>query len=121
MTTGWLLLLIDFSLRVTALVVGAWLLAMALRRAAAATRHGIWTSAIGAAALLPLLSVGLPEWRIPAGTGLTRLSSAITDVAGASAVRRCGQHAEAAPRPVPAAAPSTSRVTDDGSITQLRR
>jgi beta-lactamase regulating signal transducer with metallopeptidase domain len=114
MTTGWLLLLIDFSLRVTALVVVAWLLAMALRRAAAAIRHVIWTSAIGAAALLPLLSVGLPEWRIPSGTSLTLLSSAITDVAGASAVQRGGQHAEADPSPVPAAAPSTSRVTNDG-------
>src|SRR5688572_20901872 len=60
-----LLYLLAFALRATVLLAGAWIASKLLRRASAATRHLIWTTAIAGVLALPLLSVVVPAWNVP--------------------------------------------------------
>src|SRR5688572_27961509 len=59
-----LTLLLAASLRVTAVLAAAWLLALPLRRSSASARHMVWACAIGAAVLTPVL-LQLPGWQVP--------------------------------------------------------
>ncbi len=61
--TGWILL--NAALKGTIVLGAAWLMAIALRRNSAATRHLLWTAAAAAVLALPFLSVGLPALRLP--------------------------------------------------------
>jgi beta-lactamase regulating signal transducer with metallopeptidase domain len=65
-----------FALRGTVILLGAWGATRLLRRASAATRHAVWTSAIAAVLVLPLLSATIPAWNVPVFTITAR-----TDVA----------------------------------------
>jgi len=60
-----LLELFAFAMRATVLLAGAWIATKLLRRASAATRHLIWTTAIAGVLALPLLSVVVPAWDVP--------------------------------------------------------
>ena len=63
---GWLELLVTLSVK-GALILGiAAMAAWALRRAAAASRHLVWSLALTSLLALPLLSVALPAWQWPA-------------------------------------------------------
>ena len=57
-----------FALRGTVILLGAWGATRLLRRASAATRHAVWTSAIAAVLVLPLLSATIPSWNVPVFT-----------------------------------------------------
>ena len=57
--------LLDFALRATVVLSGAWVATKLLRRASAATRHLIWTAAIAGVLVLPLLGRTLPAWNVP--------------------------------------------------------
>jgi beta-lactamase regulating signal transducer with metallopeptidase domain len=60
---GWLALLIALSVK-GALILGmAGMTAVVLRRAAAASRHLVWSLALASLLVLPLLSVALPAWQ----------------------------------------------------------
>ena len=71
-TTSWvdvmLVELLSFSLRATVILAGAWAATKLLKRASAATRHLIWTSAIAGILALPILSAMLPKWNVPVVT-----------------------------------------------------
>src|SRR5207237_4754951 len=86
---------LDIIVRASALLAAAALADFVLcRRASAATRHLVWTLAIGALLALPIASYVLPEWTVPvpiarpfaprvAPTG-TAPSNAVVTPAGAS-------------------------------------
>ncbi|HEY2805544.1 MAG TPA: M56 family metallopeptidase [Gemmatimonadales bacterium] len=57
-------LLATLALRATAVLAAAWLLTMAMRRAAASTRHAVWTAALGVLVLLPVASFLIPRWQL---------------------------------------------------------
>ena len=42
---------------------------VALRRHTAATRHAVWTAAVGVLLVLPLLTAVLPRWELPSAAG----------------------------------------------------
>ncbi len=58
-------LLATVAVRATAIIAAAWLLARALRDAAAATRHAVWSVALASLILLPAVSLILPRWEMP--------------------------------------------------------
>src|SRR5437868_3900445 len=58
------LLLVDFAIKGTALLVVAGVAAVILRRDSAATRHLVWLLAVIAMLAVPVLSVMLPKWRV---------------------------------------------------------
>ncbi|MBI1849639.1 MAG: hypothetical protein HYR85_04790 [Planctomycetes bacterium] len=60
----WLPVLVDSAWKGAVLLALASVTTLALRRASAATRHLVWTAAIGGVLLLPLLSATLPLWRV---------------------------------------------------------
>ena len=62
--TPWLPL-IDATAKATIILASAALTTMVLRRASAASRHLVWTSALVAALALPALSLTLPRWEMP--------------------------------------------------------
>ena len=53
------------ALKGTAIAAAAWVVARCLRRWSAAARHLVWTAAMAALVALPVLSVAVPEWRLP--------------------------------------------------------
>jgi len=55
----------DLVARVVVLLTFASLAAMLLRRRSASVRASVWTGALAAALLLPVVSAIAPEWRIP--------------------------------------------------------
>ena len=55
-------------LKLTVLFGLAWAGTALMRRASAAFRHLIWTSAVAAALLLPALEWMIPEWKVPVVT-----------------------------------------------------
>jgi len=63
--TTWLKILFDAFLKGALLLMAAWLLSLLLRRAAAATRHLIWSLALAGVLALPVLSFVLPSWNVP--------------------------------------------------------
>jgi beta-lactamase regulating signal transducer with metallopeptidase domain len=62
--------LTGLALKSTAVLAGAWLIAMLLRGRSAAVRHLVWTAASAAVLVLPFLSVSLPAWRVPVSNAL---------------------------------------------------
>jgi beta-lactamase regulating signal transducer with metallopeptidase domain len=57
--------LIDLAIRVTALLCIAWLASTLLRQRSASMRATLWTAALSAALLLPIVPAVAPAWRIP--------------------------------------------------------
>src|SRR5688500_4366771 len=60
--------LIDAVIKATVLLAIAAATATMLRRSSAASRHLVWTTALIAALVLPVLSVALPRWQAPVVT-----------------------------------------------------
>ena len=58
------LLLVDSAIKGTVLLALAAVVALILRRDSAATRHLVWSLAIVAMLVVPLLSAMLPQWRV---------------------------------------------------------
>lgn len=61
------MLLADVALRSALILLAAWIATHALRRAAASTRHLVWTLAMIAVLALPVLMLALPSWQILPG------------------------------------------------------
>lgn len=57
-------LLLDVAIKGTVVLFATGLLARALRDRSAAVRHLVWSVALASLVVLPLLSVGLPAWRV---------------------------------------------------------
>lgn len=64
---GLVSVLLDAAVKGTAILLLTAGLAVALGRAAASTRHFVWTLGIGAVLLLPALSLVAPRWEVPLG------------------------------------------------------
>jgi beta-lactamase regulating signal transducer with metallopeptidase domain len=60
---GWLTLLIAWSAKSVLILGLAGMIAFALRRSAAASRHLVWSLALAGLLALPLLSFALPAWQ----------------------------------------------------------
>ncbi len=60
------LALVDQIAKATVLLLLAWGLVRLMRKASASARHQIWTAALVGVLLLPLLSLALPSWHVPA-------------------------------------------------------
>ncbi|HEV2491830.1 MAG TPA: M56 family metallopeptidase [Terriglobia bacterium] len=60
----WLAFLVEMALKGTLVLIAAMAVSIALGRASAAVRHLVWTAALGALLVLPLLSLALPAWRV---------------------------------------------------------
>ena len=58
-------LFVQVSVKLTIVLLAAWLLTRAMARSSAAARHLVWTVAIVAALLLPLIHVTVPRWHLP--------------------------------------------------------
>jgi beta-lactamase regulating signal transducer with metallopeptidase domain len=54
----------DILLKGTVVLAIAGLVTALLQRSSAATRHAVWSIALGALLVLPLLSVSLPSWKL---------------------------------------------------------
>src|SRR5687767_519402 len=74
-------LLLGFCVRASLVLVLAWVLTLAMRRASASARHFLWTCAIAAAALVPVMALAVPDWRVPAPSALTALALRIAPAA----------------------------------------
>jgi beta-lactamase regulating signal transducer with metallopeptidase domain/HEAT repeat protein len=77
----WLELLAGAAVKGTLLLIIAVILNFALRRASAASRHLVWSLALASLLALPLLSFGLPSWRLALlpGSLAKALPEAVTD------------------------------------------
>ncbi len=64
---GLVAMLLDAAVKGTAILLLTAGLAFALGRAAASTRHFVWTLGLGAVLLLPALSLVAPRWEVPLG------------------------------------------------------
>jgi TonB family protein len=62
-------LLIDSTIRMSAIVVGGFAASWLLRRRSAALRHWVLATALVCAAASPLLAVVAPSWQLPIGFG----------------------------------------------------
>jgi HEAT repeat protein/beta-lactamase regulating signal transducer with metallopeptidase domain len=59
------LFFVDAITKTTILLAGAAFITTWLRRSSAASRHLVWTVALAAALVLPLLSLAVPRWQVP--------------------------------------------------------
>jgi len=111
----------DVAGKATIILGLAWLATTLLRRASAATRHGIWSLALAGLFLLPLLSVGLPSWLVPVPEGVQPLwthhrAGEGTEVAAPTPSDPVDAAGEMTPSPLPAPVmnPGESRLTPTG-------
>ncbi len=63
--SDWAALLLAVALKGTLIFLAAFFIVGLLRRASAATRHAVWTLALAAALILPVLFLVLPGWQVP--------------------------------------------------------
>jgi TonB family protein len=82
--SAWSAMFLGAALKSIAVLCAAWLMALALRKRSAASRHLVWTAAAAALVALPLLSISLPALRVPTG-GLLAAAPGITFHADANA------------------------------------
>jgi len=106
----WSAMFLGAALKSIAVLCAAWLMALALRKRSAASRHLVWTAAAAALVALPLLSISLPVLRVPTG-GLLAAVPSITFHADASASAG-GAITRAAPPAARPATPSAPRRLD---------
>lgn len=98
--------LVALAVKGSLLFLLAFLVVGFLRRASAATRHAVWTFALGAAFVLPLLFVSLPGWQVPVLPGPSVSAVAPAPPTPPEAPRPpAPPPAPAAPAPAPAPAP----------------
>jgi beta-lactamase regulating signal transducer with metallopeptidase domain len=105
--------LLDAAVKSTLVLLAAGLVTLGLRRSSAAVRHLVWTSALGAALVLPAIALALPRWQAPvltlAAPSAAAVESPSTPSARASqppAPSVARQRAETAATSSPAAAGS---------------
>jgi TonB family protein len=82
--SAWSAMFLGAALKSIAVLCAAWLMALALHKRSAASRHLVWTAAAAALVALPLLSISLPALRVSTG-GLLSAAPGITFHADANA------------------------------------
>ena len=58
-------LLIQITVKATAVLMAAWLVTRVMARGSAASRHLVWTAAVVAVLALPLVQLAGPRWDVP--------------------------------------------------------
>jgi len=81
--TSWIAVA-DSVVKATAIFLTAGLASVLLRRRSAALRHVIWTLALGAVLVLPLLSMAMPRWQVKLVTIEAASSSLVASAEGPS-------------------------------------
>src|SRR6188474_1053685 len=56
---------LDLVGKASVILVGTALIAAALRRASASTRHFVWTLGLLSALVVPALTLAIPRWELP--------------------------------------------------------
>jgi beta-lactamase regulating signal transducer with metallopeptidase domain len=69
-------LLVLATVRVTVVLSAVWIITLAMRRAAASSRHFVWTAGIVAAALIPAAAIAMPKWQVQAPAAMAALAPA---------------------------------------------
>src|ERR1039457_3443855 len=82
--SAWSAMFLGAAFKSIAILCASWLMALALSKRSAASRHILWTAAAAALVALPLLSISLPALRVPTG-GLLAAVPSITFHADAKA------------------------------------
>jgi beta-lactamase regulating signal transducer with metallopeptidase domain/ankyrin repeat protein len=100
--------LIGAVVRAAIILAGAWALTSIMWRASASTRHFVWSCAIAGAALIPVVTMVVPDWQVAAPPALTTLRSAIAPSSTTNA--ESGQNEVASPRQTAAQLASPARV-----------
>jgi hypothetical protein len=95
----------------TVILVLATALSLAMRRAPASFRHLVWSLALGAVLLLPVLGPLVPQWRVP---GLPRFAPPATQVVERSAESR---HID---RNVPGSQPARRPDVEGAAVAEAR-
>jgi beta-lactamase regulating signal transducer with metallopeptidase domain len=98
---SWLGAVLEASIKGTLILLAAALGAQALRRASAAARHFLWSTALGSLVLLPVLSIALPSWRVRVLPAARSAHAKASEIAGSAAFADTS-----AMRPAPALWPS---------------
>ena len=111
--TAWLPLL-DAIAKATIILGVAGVTTVLLRRASAASRHLVWTAALLAALVLPVLSMALPRWQMAVVT-LPSVASPSADGENTSAAGR--EMAAAMRAKATQGAETAARETDRASVT----
>src|ERR1039458_5987845 len=101
--SAWSAMFLGAALKSVAVLCAAWLMALALRKHSAASRHLVWTAAAAALVALPLLSLSLPALRVP-----TAAVPSITFHADATASAGRPISRAASPNARPAAPPTSA-------------
>ncbi|HVG72984.1 MAG TPA: M56 family metallopeptidase [Vicinamibacterales bacterium] len=70
-------LLVLATVRVTVVLSAVWIITLAMRRAAASSRHFVWTAGIVAAALIPAAAIAMPKWQVQAPAAIAALAPAV--------------------------------------------
>jgi beta-lactamase regulating signal transducer with metallopeptidase domain len=116
------LLLMDSTIKGTALLAIAAVATLLLRRDSAATRHLVWLLAIVALLLVPALSLMLPQWRVlPSWAVAPRATSAPQPAVSEKAVTPTAPLSKPDPAEAPLESPqrATSTATErPGSLAQ---
>src|ERR1035437_8209501 len=102
-------ILVSAALKSTLVLGAAWLITYLLRGRSAAARHMVWTASAAALLALPLLSVGLPAWRVrianavlPADPGIVfRATAASAATAGGAVAGKVTPAGRTASTPAP--------------------
>jgi TonB family protein len=109
----WFSFLLGLALKSTALLSLAWLLAFLMRRASAAARHLIWIATAAAVLALPVLTLSLPAWRVPAphaAEAFTFQATVLASRPSSSVPPASAPAANLTSRPAPPATPSLPRI-----------
>jgi TonB family protein len=105
--SAWSAMFLGAALKSVAVLCAAWLMALALRKHSAASRHLVWTAAAAALVALPLLSISMPALRVPTG-GLLAAPPSITFHADANTSAGTAASHVASPNARPAAPPTSA-------------
>jgi beta-lactamase regulating signal transducer with metallopeptidase domain len=99
----------------TVILVLATALSLAMRRAPASFRHLVWSLALGAVLLLPVLGPLVPQWRVP---GLPRFAPPATQVVESGAVPSAeSRHID---RNVPGSQPARRPDVEGAAVAEAR-
>jgi beta-lactamase regulating signal transducer with metallopeptidase domain len=108
-------ILASVAVKGTVILALAAALSLALRRAPASFRHLLWSLALGAVLLLPVLAPLVPQWRVPGLPGFTAERTETVEVVAVAAAE-----SRAVNRPLPASQPARRLDVERASVAEGR-
>ncbi len=111
-------LLLSLALKGALVLSLAFVVVALMRRASAAARHAVWTAALAAALVLPVLAVAVPGWQVPLLPAQSAPEAPLAVPAPPAPPAPAGIAAPAPPAPPPAPAPPVL-LKEDGRVILL--